>query len=82
MEAFNKCTTDVECDINLMTFSTEWFVNGVCCIFAMILTFLSCEAFIPASFLALPFTIIWKPVLGIFIVWFIVFYALAYKLKT
>jgi hypothetical protein len=65
-----------------VTSSIEWFVNGVCCILAIMLTFLSCEAFTPVSFLALPFNIIWKRVLGIFIVWFILFYALAYKLKT
>ena len=82
VEAIYKGTINRECDTNLMISSTEWFVSGVCCVFAMILTFLSCEAFIPASFWALPFAIIWKPAFGIFIVWFIVFYALAYKLKT
>jgi len=68
-------------DANHMTSSTEYRVIGMCLIIATTLTFFSCEAFIPTSFLALPFTIIWKNVLGFFIFWFIAFYALAYKLK-
>jgi hypothetical protein len=81
METIYKATTDVDSDTNQMTYSTEWFVNGVCCTLAIMLTVLSCEAFLPVSFLALPFTLIWKPVFGIFIFWFIAFYALAYNLK-
>jgi hypothetical protein len=81
MKAIYKGIKDVERDTNLMTSSTELFVSGMCCIIAMILTFLSCEAFMPTSFWALPFVIILKPVLWIFIVWFTAFYALAYKLK-
>jgi hypothetical protein len=81
IEAIYKGIKDLGGDTNIMISSTEWFVSGICCILAAMLTFLSCEAFIPASFLALPFAIIWKPVLWIFIVWFLLFYALAYKLK-
>jgi hypothetical protein len=64
-----------------MTYSTEYRVIGMGLIIATTLTFFSWEAFIPTSFLALPFTIIWKYILGFFIFWFIAFYVLAYKLK-
>jgi len=63
-----------------MTFSTECLVTGVCFILAIMLTFVSYEAYMPVFPLDTHFALIY--VLEIFIAWFIVFYALAYKLKT